>query len=196
MPGQDIPEQDDNQQCGQRKHERCPTKRRVHQMGAEETAAFQCLRRSGISCHSMSPFQGQMGAPTGDPRSITLPYWAAGTALFNGLPPLVMLSQQFTVDGDQGFRQRGVLQRPGILLAVVNGPAEEIYQCGAALRILLLFVEQDVGEPADGIGVFAGGIHDGSADVLLQCFTAPSAAAVVESMLGATNCPALFCMAA
>src|SRR5882672_9926832 len=60
----------------------------------------------------------------------------------------------------QRRRQRGVVQRRGHLLPVVNGPPEEMDQRLAFPGVGLLLVDEQIGEGGDGIGVLAGGVRD------------------------------------
>src|SRR6266403_1093386 len=60
----------------------------------------------------------------------------------------------------QRRRQRGVVQRGGHLLPVVNGPPEEMDQRLALPGVVLLLVDEQIGEGGDGVGVLAGGVRD------------------------------------
>src|SRR6185436_18092263 len=61
---------------------------------------------------------------------------------------------------DHGGRQGRVVEPRGRLLPVVGGPPEELDQRLALGRVLLVLVDEDVGEAGDGIGVLPMGVGD------------------------------------
>src|SRR5438477_10296806 len=61
---------------------------------------------------------------------------------------------------DHRLRQRCVIERRRLLQAVVHGPPDEIQQRTAFGGVLLIPVDEQVGERSDGIGAIAGLIGD------------------------------------
>src|SRR3954465_3538833 len=64
-----------------------------------------------------------------------------------------------------GLGQRRVVERCRIFLTLVLRPPEELEQGVALLRVLLVAVDQQIGEGRDGIGVLAGLVGDRDAVV-------------------------------
>src|SRR5512141_307894 len=64
------------------------------------------------------------------------------------------------------LRQRSIVQRRGAVLALVQGPPDELQQRLSLLRILLVPVDEQPGERGDRIRILAGLVGDGDPVVL------------------------------